>query len=129
MGRHIRRRTEISEERFSCPMDNEENRGKSKRVCNTAGVTLHSSAQQATDKSDREQPKSTEKANVHVHQEGTFQENKQVGNGVSAKRMSEEALTLPDPYQLLIRQEAQLRELQEQVPAETFQFKMRVCVE
>ena len=123
------RTTEISEERSSCPMDNEENHGKNKRVCNTAGVTLHSSAQQATDKNDREQPKSTEKANVHVHQEGTFQENKQVGNGVSAKRMSEEGLTLPDPYQLLIRQEAQLRELQEQVPAETFPIQNAGCME
>ena len=101
-------------------MDSEENHGKNKRVCNTAGVTLHSSAQQATDKNDREQPKSTERGNVQVQQEGTFQENKQVADGVSAKRMSEEALTLLDPYQLLIRQEAQLRELQEQVPAEPF---------
>lgn len=114
------RRTEISEEKSSCPMDNEEHLGKNKRVCNTAGVTLHSSAQPPTDKNDREQPKSTERSNVQVHQEGTFQENKQIGNDVSAKRMSEEGLTLPDPYQLLIRQEAQLRELQEQVPAETF---------
>jgi len=102
------------------PMDNEEHLGKNKGVCNTAGVSLHSGAQQQTDKNGREQPKSTESSNVSVQQEGTLQENKQVGDDFSAKRMSEEGLTLPDPYQLLIRQEAQLRELQEQVPAETF---------
>lgn len=109
------RRTEIRDKTSSCPTDNEEHHGKKERLHNTAGVILHSSAQQQTNENEREQPKTREANNVLVYPEGTFQGNRQVGDGVIAKLTSTEGLTLPDPYQLLIRQEAQLRELQEQV--------------
>ena len=109
------RKMEIMEEISSCPMDNEEH-GEKERLDSTAGVISHSSAQQQTNENKREKLKSREGNNdVQVHQEEAFQKNRQVGGGVTAKPTSAEGLTLPDPYQLLIRQEAQLRELQEQV--------------
>ena len=114
------RRTEIREIRdiSTCPMDNEEHCGKKERLDNSAGVTLLSSAQQQTNENEREQPETREGNNdVQVYQEGIFQKNRHSGDGVTAKLPSAEGLTLPDPYQLLIRQEAQLRELQEQVLA------------
>ena len=118
---HTQRRAEIRDEISSCPMDNEEHCGKKERLNNTAGVISHSSAQQQTNENERQQPKSREgNSDVQMHQEGTFQGNKQVRDGVATKLIPTERQTLPDPYQLLIRQEAQLRELQEQVLAETF---------
>lgn len=115
------RRTEIRGEISTCPMDNEEHCGKKERLDNTAGVTSHSSAQHETNKNERERPKSREGNNdVQVYKEGTFRENRQIADGVTAKLTSAEGLTLPDPYQLLMRQEAQLRELQEQVLAGMF---------
>ena len=109
------RKTEIMEEILSCPMDDEHN-GKKERLDSTAGVILHSSAQQQTNENEREKLKSREGNNdAQVYQEGTLKKNRQVGGGITAKPTSAEGPTLPDPYQLLIRQEAQLRELQEQV--------------
>ena len=107
------RRTEIRDELSSCPIDSE-HCGKKEVLDNTEGVISHSSAQQQGNENERRK-RNREANNVLVYQEGTFQGNKQVGDGVTAKPMSAEGLTLPDPYQLLIRQEAQLRELQEQV--------------
>ena len=103
------RKTEIMEEISSCPMDNEEH-GEKERLDSTVGVISRSSAQQQTNENERERNN-----DVQVYQEETFQKNRQVGDGLTAKPTSAEGLTLPDPYQLLIRQEAQLRELQEQV--------------
>lgn len=110
------RKTEIMEEISFCPMGNEEHHGEKERLDSTPGVLSRSSAKQQTNENEREKLKAREGNNdVHMYQEGTFQKNRQVGDGVTAKRTSAEGLTLPDPYQLLIRQEAQLRELQEQV--------------
>ena len=109
------RKTEIMEEVSFCPMGNEEHHGEKERLDCTAGVLSHSSAKQQTNENEREKLKSRKENNdVQVYQEGIFQKNRQVGDGVTAKLTSAEG-TLPDPYQLLIRQEAQLRELQEQV--------------
>ena len=107
------RRTEIRDEISFCPMDNEEHCGKKERLDNIQGVMSCSSSQQQSNGNEREEPNSREENNVLVYPEGTFQG--KVGDGVVAKLTSAEGLTLPDPYQLLIRQEAQLRELQEQV--------------
>lgn len=106
----------IREEISAFPTDSEEHTRK-ERLEDIAGFSSNSSAQQQAHRKER-QPKSREEnTNVQMHQEETHQENKQVADGLPAQQMSSEGRTLPDPYQLLMRQEAQLRELQEQVPS------------
>ncbi len=106
----------IREEISPFPADSEGHTRK-QRLEDTAGFTSNSSAQQETHRKER-QPKSREEnTNVQMHQEGTHQEDKQVADGLPAQQTSAKGTTLPDPYQLLMRQEAQLRELQEQVPS------------
>ena len=81
---------------------------------NIAGLTSNSKTQQQSHSKER-QPKSRE-GNTDVQmQSRTHMEYRHVTDGVPAKLTSAEGMTLPDPYQLLIRQEAQLKELQEQV--------------
>ena len=81
---------------------------------NITGLTSNSNTQQQSHGKER-QPKSRE-GNTDVQmQSRTHMEYRHVTDGVPAKLTSAEGMTLPDPYQLLIRQEAQLKELQQQV--------------
>ena len=67
--------------------------------------------------SQKEQSNALEENNNDGKHEGSFPVNKQVtdvSTGQTSKSPADE-VTRPDPYELLIRQEAQLRQLQEQV--------------
>lgn len=111
------RGSEIRAEISAYPRDSEGHRRKERLhiTDNTAGLISDSNAQQQSDRKERQAKSREENADVQMHPEETSQENKQAADGVTAKLMLAEGMTLPDPYHLLIRQEAQLRELQEQV--------------
>ncbi|KAL9951590.1 hypothetical protein ACROYT_G044274 [Oculina patagonica] len=97
------------------PADSEGHTTK-ERLDDTAGFTSNSNTQEQIPREGRQQLKSREEnTHVQMHQEGTRQKDKQVGDSFPVQQTSAEATTLPDPYQLLMRQEAQLRELQEQI--------------
>ena len=113
------RGSEIRAEISAYPRDSEGHWRKERLdiTDNTAGLTSDRNAQQQFDRKERQAKSREENADAQMHPEGTSQEqeNKQSADGVTAKLTLAEEMTLPDPYQLLIRQEAQLRELQEQV--------------
>ena len=111
------RGSEIRAEISAYPRDSEGHRKKERLdiTDNTAGLTSDKNAQQQFDRKERQAKSREENADVQMHPEETSQEDKQAADGVTAKLMLAEGMTLPDPYHLLIRQEAQLRELQEQV--------------
>ena len=109
--------TENREEGFThpvvCGLD-----GNEERLDDVAGHTSESSAQWQSHERERQQSKPTDENTGNRTHEGTFPDNKQVadmGTGQANKECPEEEMERPDPYELLIRQEAQLRQLQEQV--------------
>lgn len=131
------RNVENKEERCTKPLAREKD-GHNKSLENTAALTtkgrldnvecmseerMGNKAREASGVSpprlcnrQREQSKALEENNDGKH-EGLFPVNKQVTD-VATGQTSEcpaEEVTCPDPYELLIRQEAQLRQLQEQV--------------
>ena len=86
----------------------------------TSGSVVSENVPLQSQEKERLTPKVNEEDNdIQKHQQ-LFQEDAQVAKNVTAMIRKEsctsaEGSTLPDPYQLLMRQEAQLRELQEQV--------------
>ena len=110
------RNTDIRDERFIqpivCRTDGNEDRLHStadhtskERLGNTAGPISNRGEHQQVHKRERRQSKPTEEHTNEKSHKGAFPEN----NKLPAE------VTRPDPYELLMRQDAQLRELQEQV--------------
>ena len=86
----------------------------------TSGSVVSENVPLQSQEKERLTPKDYEEDNdIQKHQQ-LFQEDAKVAGNITAMTRKEistsvEGSILPDPYQLLMRQEAQLRELQEQV--------------
>ena len=113
------RSSEVREGIYVHPTDSREQVYKH-RIDSTTGSASNSNVQWQT--REKERPASIangDNCGIRMHQR-ILQEDAQVAGNITAmpskkSSTSAEEPTLPDPYQLLMRQEAQLRELQEQV--------------